>query len=178
MRRLFLAAVSAAASAMLLGGCASFESSAGDPITGPALENFAVSGRLAMRQGERSDHLGFDWMHAPERDVVLFLDPLGQGLAEIVRDAAGARLTRRDSPTIEALNLGELTERLFGVTLPLGELGEWLRGARGAKGEVQGWRIEITETTPYHERRLPRRLEASRGDVALTLIVDVWGEPD
>ncbi len=142
---------------------------------GPAVDSFSVSGRLALRQGERRDHLQFDWQHSPQSDAVLLLSPLGQGLAEIVRDAGGARMTQPNQPPIEAADVETLARQIFGTALPLQELGDWLRGARGSAGDVAGWRIVITETALYHQRRLPRRLEASRDDVALTLIVDDWG---
>lgn len=168
--------------AVLLGGCVVLGTI---PVTelGPAVDSFSVSGRLALRQGERRDHLQFDWQHSPQSDAVLLLSPLGQGLAEIVRNAGGARMTQPNQPPIEAADVETLARQIFGTALPLQELGDWLRGARGSAGDVAGWHIVITETVLYQSRegdslrsrRLPRRLEASRDDVVLTLIVDDWG---
>lgn len=178
-RRTFLAAAGASLAALALGGCAT---PAGSPEVvvelGPPIDSFIARGRLALRQGERSDHLQFDWQHAPQRDSVLLLSPLGQGLAEIVRDAAGARMSRPNEAAIEAPDLATLAQNVFGTPLPLEELGHWLRGARGTVGSTAGWRVAVTEATPYRQRRLPRRLEASWGDVMLILIVDEWGEAD
>jgi outer membrane lipoprotein LolB len=171
-RRLFLALALAAP----LSGCALLatqEGAVGE--IGPAVENFSVSGRLALRQGERRDHLQFDWQHSPQGDTVLLLSPLGQGLAEIVRDVRGARMNQPNQAPIEAPDIESLAQQIFGTALPLQELGDWLRGARGVAGEVAGWRIAISQTVPYRQSRLPRRLDASRDEVALTLIVDEWG---
>ena len=172
-----MVAGAAAVAALSIGGCAlpgRNDEDAG--LLGPALESFTASGRLAIRQSERSDHLQFDWQHSPHQDVVLLLGPLGQGLAEIVRDATGARMTRPNSAPTEAPNIAVLAQEVFGIPLPLQELGDWLRGARGLSGNQDGWRIVVEQTTPYRQNRLPRRLEVSQGEVKLILIVDTWGD--
>jgi outer membrane lipoprotein LolB len=146
---------------------------------GPPLAGFAANGRISLRQGERSDHLKFDWQHAPGRDVVLFSSPIGQGLAELGRDASGAWLIVPGEPARRAPDLATLTQRLFGTPLPLDVVADWLRGARAElSGEVDGWRVLVSETAPYRERRLPRRLEAHRDDIGLKIVIDDWGDND
>jgi outer membrane lipoprotein LolB len=163
-----------------LGGCAALMPEVDEPelTVGPPLARFSITGRLALRQGERRDHLGFDWQHSPESDTVLLLSPLGQGLAEILRDAGGAQLKRPGEPMVSAPTLAALAQHVFGVNLPLQELGEWVRGARGRDGQSDGWTIRVLQTLAYPDaaspRRLPRRLLATREDVELTLIVDDW----
>ena len=175
-RELLVAGVTAFAT-LSLGGCAAPGRSDEDVgILGPALESFSASGRLAIRQSERSDHLQFDWQHSPQQDVVLLLGPLGQGLAEIVRDANGARMTRPNTAPVAAPTIAVLAQEIFGIPLPLQELGDWLRGARGLSGDQDGWRIVVAQTAPYRQNRLPRRLVVSQGDVKLILIVDSWGD--
>lgn len=146
---------------------------------GPALERFVADGRISLRQGDRSDHLQFDWQHGPGRDVVLFSSPLGQGLAELGREAGGAWLKLPGKPEQRAADLPSLAQRVFGVALPLEILAEWLGGARPQlEGEVDGWRIVVAESAPYRERRLPRRIEIRRGDIELKIVVSGWGEND
>jgi outer membrane biogenesis lipoprotein LolB len=65
----------------------------------------SLDGRISLRQGDRSDHLQFDWQHAPGRDVVLFSSPLGQGLAELGREAGGAWLKLPGKPEQRAADL-------------------------------------------------------------------------
>lgn len=149
-------------------------------ILGPPLQSFAANGRISLRQGERSDHLQFDWQHAPERDVVLFSSPLGQGLAELGRDATGgAWLVVPGEPERRAPDLRVLAQRFFGVPLPLDVLADWLRGAQPAlSGEVDGWQLVVTENAPSGQRRLPRRLEVRRDDIELKIVIDGWGDGD
>ncbi len=165
-----------------LGGCAGLgpgsESDENSVVVGPPLQQFSITGRLSLRQGERRDHLGFDWQHSPQSDSVLLLSPLGQGLAEIIRGPDGAQLKRPNAEPVSAPNLAVLAQQVFGVSLPLQELGEWVRGARGRAGTDNSWAIRVLQTVAVPDaasaRRLPRRLEALRADIELSLIVDDW----
>ncbi len=174
--------------ALLLTACGALQEQSGvGESLGPPLQSFAADGRISLRQGQRSDHLQFDWRHAPGRDVVLFSSPLGQGLAELGRDASGAWLVVPGEVERRAPDLSTLAQQVFGTPLPLEALAEWLRGAQpAASGEVDGWRIAVTESalhgtlsagetaSPAGKRRLPRRLEASRDDVELRIVIDGW----
>lgn len=171
------------AASALLAGCASpglefpGRETAAEAL-GPAIDEFALSGRLAVRQGDRHDHVAFDWRHGGGRDVVLFLSPLGQGLAEITRDAAGATLVMPGREPLRTTTLGELTRKALGVSLPLDRLADWVRGAQGVSGEVDGWRVAVTETVPYRQRRLPARIDIRRDDIEVSVRIDEWGEGD
>ncbi len=170
-RRRFL---TLAAAGPLLAACQPLAVRPDDTPLGPAPARFVLTGRLSLRQGSRQDHLGFDWERAPGRDRILLLGPLGQGLAELVRDERGAQLVRPGAPDETAPSLEELSLRIFGTALPLGELGDWLRGARGVSGEVDGWRVAVVDVSPSGPRRLPRRLQVARDDIVLVLLADDW----
>jgi len=166
--------------AVLLAGCAEMgDISDATQALGPPLPRFTAEGRISLRQGERRDHLRFRWEHAPGSDVVLLMSPLGQGLAELTRDAAGARLIQPNQATTVADSLPQLAQHVFGAPLPLEAMADWLRGAEPAlSGEVDGWRVVISDTSPYRQSRLLRVMEASREDVELKLIVDDWDAPE
>lgn len=167
--------------AILLAACAGVqEPSGGGQSLGPPVQRFAAEGRIAVRQGERSDHLRFRWEHTPDSDGLLIMSPLGQGLAELTRDATGARLVRPHQPVIAADNLRQLAQQLFSLPLPLEAVADWLRGARPElAGEVDGWRVTITESSiPLAGKaRLLRVMEAGLGDVEFKIIVDEWELP-
>lgn len=142
---------------------------------GPPLQSYIAEGRISLRQGERSDHMKFRWEHTRDRDIVLLMSPLGQGLAELARDTAGVRLRQPNQALIEAGNLPQLAQRILGSPIPLDAMAEWMRGARSElSGKIDGWEVLISDTLPYRQRRLLRVLEAVRGDVELKLIVDDW----
>lgn len=166
--------------ALLPAACAELPPTSVDSLAlGPPLARFAAEGRISVRQGERSDHLRFRWEHAPDRDVVLLMSPLGQGLAELTRDAAGARLVRGNQATIAADTLPQLAARVVGAPLPLEAMADWLRGARpDLSGEADGWLVAVSDTSTIRQSRLVRVLEARREDVELKLIVDDWDVPE
>ena len=138
-----------------------------------------VEGRISLRQGERREHLRFSWEHAPGSDVVLLMSPLGQGLAELTRDAAGELLMQPNQATISSDTQPQLPQRAIGTPLPLETMAEWLRGAQPAlSGEIDGWRVVITDTSPFRQHRLLRIMEASRDDVEFKLLVDEWNAPE
>ena len=163
------------------GGSAGISDAGTAIVLGPALDDFFVSGRLSLRQGDRRDFLKFDWQHGPAHDTVLLLTPLGQGVAELIRDDSGARLLRPGELPVVASDIAMLMSQLLGTAMPLDELGHWLSGRRGVSGSVAGWHVAVTQTMAHPsspQGSLPRRLEATRDDVSLTLIVDEWAEGD
>ena len=166
--------------ALLLAACAGVhDASDAAQVLGPPLQRFVAEGRISLRQGEHRDHLRFRWEHAPESDGVLLMSPLGQGLAELTRDAAGARLVQPGQTTISADTLAQLAQRVLGAPLPLEAMADWLRGARPAlSGDVDGWRVVISDTSAFRQSRLLRVLEARREDAEFKLIVDDWDVPE
>ena len=166
--------------AMLLGACAEMpEGSDAAQTLGPPLQCFSAEGRISLRQGDRRDHLRFRWERTADSDVVLLMSPLGQGLAELARDASGARLTQPNQAVVTADSLPQLAQRIFGAPLPLEAMADWLRGARPAlSGEVDGWRVVVSDTSAYRQHRLLRVIEARREDVEFKLIVDDWDVPE
>ena len=165
---------------LIVAACAEIPQQSGALLVlGPPLQRFTAEGRISLRQGDRRDHLRFSWEHAPGSDVVLLMSPLGQGLAELTRDTAGVRLVQPNQATISADTLPQLAQRAFGTPLPLDTMAEWLRGAQPAlSGEVDGWRVVITDTSAFRQHRLLRVMEASRDDVEFKLVVDEWDAPD
>ena len=168
-----------------MAGCAGLQADdeAGLPL-GPSVDNFQITGRLAIRQGQRRDHLRFDWSHSPQGDSLLLTTPLGQGVAEIQRNSRGASLLLADGKRHEAPDWRSLVQQITETTLPLEILPEWLRGARPERqSTIDGWKIRVIEThllpdttqLPSRQRRLPRLIEAVRDDVELRLIIDDWG---
>ena len=82
--RCFLRAWLACFAVLLTAACAELpRQSASEPVLGPPLPRFTAEGRISLRQGDRRDHLRFSWEHAPGRDAVLLMSPLGQGLAAL-----------------------------------------------------------------------------------------------
>jgi outer membrane lipoprotein LolB len=160
------------------------------PAAERVTDAFAIDGRVSVRYGDESLSGKIAWSHAPDRDVLRLASPLGNQLAEIVRDMRGVSLTDSAQARFDAPDVESLTEQRLGWRLPLGGLIDWVR-ARSGGGEAQrdgggriarlreaGWDIEFGYADDVV--RLPRRLimNYGRGDrpLEIRLVIDNWGE--
>lgn len=156
--------------AWVLAGCAV------SPVLPPRpaeIREFAFVGRIAVRQGDTRHHVNVDWRHSTAADEILLTTPLGQGVAEIVRDAAGARLTLADRRAFVANDWSALSQRVFGFPLPLNASSRWLLGDISA---TEGWRVTIVERESAAADALPAVIELERDDIAVRLKIDEWIE--
>ena len=158
--------------ALLLAGCAA------SPVVmqrpgARDITQFAFVGRLAVRQGETRHHVNIDWRHDAQRDEILLTTPLGQGVAELVRDAGGARLTLADKRRYASADWSALSRQVFGFPLPLGASARWLLGDIAA---TEGWRVTVVEREGATPDALPTVIELERDDIAVRLKIDEWLE--
>ncbi|MBA3031933.1 MAG: outer membrane lipoprotein LolB [Gammaproteobacteria bacterium] len=156
----------------ILSGCASAPQF---PARPPAaqIEQFAFSGRIAVRQGEVRHNARVDWRHATGRDEILLTTPFGQGVAELTRDASGARLVLADQRRFVADDWSTLAQQVFGFPLPLGTSARWLLGD---VADTEGWRVTIVERESAAVDALPTVFELERDDIAVRLKIDEWIE--
>jgi len=133
-----------------------------------------MSGRLAIRQGDRSDIARLRWTRQPGSDQWVFASPIGNEVARIESSPGGARLARAGGPGEEAASFAELTERVLGIALDPDQLSAWLHGKGGAAGMPADWKVTIDETQSAGSVQLARRVTATRGDTVLRLVVDEY----
>lgn len=178
------------AAACALWGCATspapLPSEPRPPRAGIA--SFALEARAVIRQGERADSLRMAWEHSPQQDVVGFISPLGQKLAELQRDAYGARWLGADGERVEAARPDELFARLTEVPVPLDAMSEWMLGRVSTQatalrhdelGRLQsaldrGWQVQVLAYESAAADALPSRLELSHGSLRIRLAIENW----
>lgn len=172
-----------------LGGCAALQPSAIAPaaLQRDQLQTFALTGRFSLRQEDQSTIGRLNWRHAEASDELLLSSPLGQGMAEIVSDASGARLTGSDGDTHSAENVDQLLQSVLGYALPLRQLTDWVRGRNPDGGLLTvdalgrplrlrhaAWRIDY-EYDSDDPQALPGRLFVERDSVfELRLRIEQW----
>jgi outer membrane lipoprotein LolB len=172
--------------ALALGGCALI---APPPPAGSAVE-FDLVGRVAVKYEGRAFSSSLRWQHAPGREEVWLLTPLGQTVAHILSDEAGATLTGPDRQQYRAASVEELTRRALGWELPLARLTWWVRGeplpgasparmvrderSRLTALEQEGWRIAFVNFPPEEHGGLPHRLDLTNGFQEIRLVIDAW----
>jgi len=133
---------------------------------------FEMSGRLALRSGDRSDIARLRWTHRPGADLWIVASPLGNEVARIESDANGAVLSQGGGEQQEAPSFAALTERILGVPLDPAQLAKWLHGA--APEAASGWTVTIEERQRAGTVDMARRMSARRGETTVRLVVDEY----
>jgi outer membrane biogenesis lipoprotein LolB len=131
-----------------------------------------MSGRLAVRQADRSDIAKLRWTHERGRDLWVISSPLGNEVARIESGTGMATLQRAGGAPEAAADFPSLTERLLGVALDPAALASWLHG--GTATTPGGWNVAIDEKQRAGAIDIARRITASRGDVSVRLVVDEY----
>jgi outer membrane lipoprotein LolB len=164
-----------AALAFSLAACASLQPPESVPASATAGdEPFVISGRMSARRGDSGVAGAFTWTHDAQRDAIDLATPLGQTIAQLEGGARGVSVRLQDGRTETAATWRELTERAFGVVIPVDGLSAWVRGAprSGAEATVErdasarvsllrqdGW--EVTFAYADDTSRRPSRVNMS-----------------
>ena len=164
-----IARAAALALALLLGACATAPQRP-LPQLSAVPSAFEMAGRLALRQGDRSEIAKLRWTHRATTDTWVIASPLGNEVARIESSPGGASLVQADGGRAEAASFAELTERVLGVAIEPSELAAWLHGSPPSAD--QGWKVTLDEKQPAGAIEIARRVSATRGDVVVRLVVD------
>lgn len=191
-RRLGTALLSLLALILLaaLAGCASLlPTPPQGPVTARPLATtivaFEFSGRISVRHGDARYVANIAWQHDAAHDEILLSTPLGQGLAQLSRDATGARLRTADQRRIDAADWEGLALQAFGAELPLTMLPRWIvadapSGAqRDAAGRPlafrqDGWSVAYGAYESAAADALPQLIDVRSADIELRLKIDAW----
>jgi len=167
------ARLAAGAFALFIGACASLSPPQPLPQLAAVPAAFELNGRLAVRQGDRSEIARLRWTHRAASDVWVVASPLGNDVARIESSPSGARLAQAGGQVREAPSFAALTEALLGVALEPALLAEWLHGG-DANAAPSDWKVNVDERQEAGAISIARRISASRGDVTVRLVVDEY----
>lgn len=175
--------------------CAVSEPRLGEGVVQQAqvgLDRFDLTARFNLQleprqEGEVRQYAGrLQWQHGATGDRLLFLDPMGQGVAELLRpDNGQAVLLLADGTRREADDPEQLLGDVLGTSLPLKEMTGWVqaRPGQGALVELDalgrprmvresGWFLSYRYG---EEARLPSHIDASlSGVLKFRLFVENW----
>ncbi len=187
-RRPFLAAFIATA-ALGLSACAPLSATAPALIAArPYAPAFELQGRISASDGQQAASGRIEWTHDHGTDRFTLLTPLGQIAAQLDATVVGAQLQTADGQMLTADSAEALLPRVLGVDVPVARLGRWVQAAPDADAEVrnhdsvgrpalvidQGWRIEYADYSTDAADAPPVRLDISRGDARIRLVIDSW----
>lgn len=149
---------------------------------------FLLDGRMSATDGRQAASGRVEWEHATHTDRLTLLSPLGQIVARLDSGPDGARLTSADGTQRDAPSADALLPEVLGIEVPSARLPRWVQGAPDIDADVrqrdaagrpqlvidQGWRIDYLAYADEHPAALPARLDISRGDARIRLIIDSW----
>ena len=171
---------------LLVAGCAALPPSPGSLAVArrDAIDDFSLEARFSLRHEDQNYSGRLSWRHSGGDDELLLASPFGQGIAQLISDPRGARLTMSDGQVYTAEDGAALTRQVLGYPLPVAQLADWVRG-RGAAIETDprgrplrlrqdGWNIAYDYDSDDAQAP-PSRIVAQRDDGAeLRLRIDEW----
>jgi len=197
--------------ALLLAGCITAPPRAPvavDPVAAgqadaqrAALPAWDLAGRVAISGPGRGGSGRLDWEQRGDRYDLTLSAPITRQGWRLSGDAGSARLEGIEGGPREGADVEALLYEATGWEIPVRALVDWVRGvaapetlhgpARVAHGEGDvparidqaGWTIEYDAwfEAGIGQPALPRRIEATRADARVRLVVDAWtvlpGEP-
>ncbi|MFP5402261.1 MAG: lipoprotein insertase outer membrane protein LolB [Gammaproteobacteria bacterium] len=154
----------------------------------PLMNAFLLEGRLSATDGRQAASGRVEWEHAAQADRLTLLSPLGQIVARLDSGPDGARLLSADGTQRDAASADALLPEVLGVDVPSARLPRWVQGAPDRGAEVRerdgagrpllvidhGWRIDYLAYADDRPDALPARLDISRGDARIRLLIDSW----
>ncbi len=185
----------------LIAGCATISTQSAvvrtiitQPVANPentTTEKFNLTGRISIQDERQRTSGGIRWQHSKMVDEVLLLSPLGQVMAQIIRDYEGVRLTTSDQQAFYAADVESLTEDILGWRIPLAGLQYWAQGKhspatmamkdldendRVVAIRQDGWEIDYISYTAVQptQKPRPRVLTLSYEALKIRLVVDNW----
>lgn len=175
---------------LLLAACASTPPAPVQIPPRPArdsIQNFGLSGRAIIRQGARADTMRMTWEHTLAEDAIGFSSSLGMVVAELQRNASGARWMTADGERFEARSADQLMARITDQPVPLEALSRWVlgrvgRGAaatRDSQGRLlealdEGWAVRVLAYETELPEALPSSIEVEHGALRIRLAIEEW----
>lgn len=155
---------------------------------------FQLSGRIAVAHNGESFSGSLRWRHDEGGDEIFILSPMGQGIARITHNSAGASLETAEGQGYRADDVESLTDEVLGWRLPVDGLQYWIVGQSAPDRWVEsqqdddqrhiatlrqdGWRIDYQGYRSVQGTQLPAKMEMTMGDrLRVRLVIDNWVLP-
>lgn len=181
-----------------LTGCASLgipNGAAPNATRQPYQEHISLSGRIQVQyqQDDKEQILpaNFEWQQNASETNITLLSPLGQIVASIKQDAAGATLRQAKQPDRFATDVDTLLTDALGWSLPIIGLRDWLQGYTQAQRgslvaipainsheiSIDGWKLRFVSWQDNAGRSSPKRIDMQRytsqaGEVSVRIIIE------
>lgn len=147
---------------------------------------FELAGRFVVRFQDRSFSSALRWKRDAGGDEIWLTAPLGQTIAYLRADSAGATLTTADQKQYRAGSIESLTRSALGWRLPVASMRDWVLG-QPAPGVVAATveRDEASRITRFRQDDMqiafsyaepgftrPSRIEVTGSEAEMRFVID------
>ncbi|OZG70679.1 outer membrane lipoprotein LolB [Hahella sp. CCB-MM4] len=150
-----------------------------------------LQGKLAVRQGDRSDSLVINQWTQIESQFNIHVSSalLGLGATQIEGNPNYIGLLQPDEAPLYSDSPEQLLQETLGWSLPLQSLAYWIKGIPSPEhpAEMQfdsqgqpyilsqsDWQIEFDRFLPFGALLLPHKITLTKGDIRLKVVVTQW----
>ncbi|WP_018608359.1 outer membrane lipoprotein LolB [Uliginosibacterium gangwonense] len=175
----------------LLAGCAETPKTPTDIPPRPArdsISSFSLSGRAIISRSGQANTVRILWEHSPAADNIGFATQLQGMIAELRRDAGGARWTTAAGDYYDARNADVLIARLTKEPVPIAALALWVTGRvtpeatdaqRDDKGRLisaadHGWVIKVISYETDLPNAMPSVIEVQSPTVQIRIAFEEY----
>ncbi len=154
-------------------------------------DHWNLQGKLAVRQGNRSDSLVINQWTQSETEFKIHVSSalLGLGATQIEGTPDFIELHQPDEAPLYSDSPEQLLQEALGWSLPLQSLAYWIKGIPSPEFpadiqfDAQGqpyilnqsdWQIELDRFLPFGTIMLPHKITLTKDDVRLKVIVTQW----
>ncbi|MDM7321755.1 MAG: lipoprotein insertase outer membrane protein LolB [Gammaproteobacteria bacterium] len=152
------------------------------------IKRWRAEGRAAILAQGTGGQIAFDWQREPGQHVLNIRTPLGQNVMQLTQNAQGVVLIDQDGSVYQGGDGETLLRETLGWSVPLDAMHAWLLGLPTSQSDAynldeegrlkrmhsNGWRIDYQRYTLVNGIPLPSRMELTRTDLTLRLVVDRW----
>ena len=159
--------------------------------------DFALRGRVAVAAGDTGFSAALRWAQSGHRADLELDGPLGMGGLRILAAGDEFSLTTSQGERFDGAAARAGLEQRLGFTLPIESLRYWVLGVPDPAGPAEeriaadgprlegleqgGWRVDYrayaTRGTRSGGAGLPRRVDVSRSDARVRLLIEAWSAP-
>ncbi|MGK0673682.1 MAG: lipoprotein insertase outer membrane protein LolB [Halothiobacillaceae bacterium] len=152
------------------------------------IERWYAEGRAAILAQGTGGQIAFDWQREPGQQLLNIRTPLGQSAMRLIQNAQGVVLVDHEGVIHQGSDGEAMLHEVLGWSVPLDVMHTWLLGLPASPDDAytlddlgrlrqmqsNGWRIDYQRYTLVNGIPLPSRMELTRADLTLRLIVDRW----
>ena len=158
------------------------------PGVAPQVDQFELSGRVAVKLEGRGYSARLRWRHVGDSDTLWIYSPVGSTIATLTADGELATLVTSKQETYQSTDVQSLTRQVLGWDLPLAGLKYWVLGRvdpglpvesidRDERFRIQrlvqaGWDVDFAAYEK--DGTLPSSMILRFEELRLRLLIDRW----